>query len=765
MTLRNGVACAAVVVLGLLLVQARAEETIVDGAFSEAKDGFWGSGDVVLSREEGKLCAAVPAGGQAWDRLIGVNDIKLKPGKTYHLGLKAESQGEHNFSILVQRAAEPWTAQARLEGRAGEKPVDLSLLFVAREADPAQLVFHLGGASDPWRLCIDDVTLAASEAKQPVAAGAASVVSAHGPSPLEALPPLVNQSGYFLNGRKRATIISSSDKPLAFKLVDAQGKTVGEGTALPTGYDPTVAADTQVADFSAFHRAGDGYRLVVGDKESLPFSIGHDVYARLRIDALSWFYPQRSGIAIDGAIAGAAYARPAGHIGKGENRGDTDVGCLTGGVAETLYGEWKCDYRLDVSGGWYDAGDNGKYAVNGAISAAQLLGTFERGMSFGGGASAAASDSLSRIPENGNGIPDILDEARWELDFLLKMVVPDGKPLAGMVHHKIHDTAWTVPPLLPDLDGKERALHRPSTAATLDFAATAAQGARLFAPYDEAFSRKLLAAARKAWLAAAANPVLYAPRSDGLQGGGDYDDDDIADETYWAAAELFISTGEQKYLAALRASPYWAGPVFSPAGAFHWRNPAALARIDLALYGEKLSKKDRSMVRKSVVSAAENFLKLQQKEPFGQIYRPAESRYDWGSNHAILQNMIVMAAGYDLSGNRALLDGIRESMDYILGRNAMNLSYVTGYGSVFAKNQHSRWYAHQLDENLPNPPAGSLAGGPNSTPVDEIARTRLQGCAPQTCYADDIEAFGSNEIAINWNAPLVYIASFLADAR
>ncbi|WP_455918711.1 glycoside hydrolase family 9 protein [Ensifer canadensis] len=104
-------------------------------------------------------------------------------------------------------------------------------------------------------------------------------------------------------------------------------------------------------------------------------------------------------------------------------------------------------------------------------------------------------------------------------------------------------------------------------------------------------------------------------------------------------------------------------------------------------------------------------------------------------------------------------------MDYILGRNAMAMSYITGYGARSPENQHSRWYAHQVDPTLPNPPVGSLAGGPNSTPVDAIAKQRLQGCAPQTCYADDIEAYGSNEITINWNAPLVYVASFLADAR
>ncbi len=129
----------------------------------------------------------------------------------------------------------------------------------------------------------------------------------------------------------------------------------------------------------------------------------------------------------------------------------------------------------------------------------------------------------------------------------------------------------------------------------------------------------------------------------------------------------------------------------------------------------------------------------------------------------LLQNMLVMAAAYDLSQDKALLKGVRESMDYLLGRNALGFSYITGYGRRSAANQHSRWYAHQADPSLPNPPPGTLAGGPNSALLDEVARKQLQGCAPQRCYVDDIKAWASNEMAINWNAPLVAVASFLAD--
>ena len=156
------------------------------------------------------------------------------------------------------------------------------------------------------------------------------------------------------------------------------------------------------------------------------------------------------------------------------------------------YDGWTCDYTLDVSGGWYDAGDHGKYVVNGGISVAQLLGTYERTLTASSATPGALGDGTLDLPEHGNGVPDVLDEARWELEWMQKMIAPSGE-YAGMVHHKVHDEGWTGLPLLPANDPQVRSLHRPSTAATLNVAAVAAQGARLFREYDPAFADSLLA--------------------------------------------------------------------------------------------------------------------------------------------------------------------------------------------------------------------------------------------------------------------------------
>jgi endoglucanase len=404
---------------------------------------------------------------------------------------------------------------------------------------------------------------------------------------------------------------------------------------------------------------------------------------------------------------------PAGHLGRKPNRGDTSVKCVDTRTARKVYGKaWSCGYKLNVAGGWYDAGDFGKYVVNGGIATAQLLATYERALNFGRGESAALKDRLVRIPEAGNGVPDILDEARWELDFLISMMVPEGQPHAGMAHHKVHGNRWTIGPILPHRDREERVLHRPSTAATLNLAAAAAQGARLFARHDPAYSQWLLAAAIRAYQAAEANPKLYAPATNGTFGGGDYQDDDVSDEFYWAASELYLATADPAWLKRAKASPHWSGPVFAADG-FNWRATAGLARLQLASVPSKLAPRDLMKIRASVRQAADAYLDTQRKEAFGFMYSPKQG-FGWGSNQSLIQNMIVVATAYDITGEQRYLQAVRESMDYILGRNALGISYVTGYGSVYAQRQHSNMFAHATDPSYPKPPKGVLAGGPNS---------------------------------------------------
>jgi endoglucanase len=343
---------------------------------------------------------------------------------------------------------------------------------------------------------------------------------------------------------------------------------------------------------------------------------------------------------------------------------------------------------------------------------------------------------------------------------MLKMQVPAGLPLAGMVHHKVQDNEWTGLPLLPSDDPKTRELHRPSTAATLNLAAVAAQGSRLFADYDPAFSSALLEAARVAWAAAEANPALYAPAADGNAGGGPYDDNEVSDEFYWAAAELYLTTGEAQFDTALHANPTHTEDLYTILG-FDWGRVGALARMDLATVPSALE--DRAAVIDSVVAMADGYLSDQARTNFGQPYAPI-SGYTWGSNGTILNNMVVIATAFDLTGDSQYSTAVVEGMDYLLGRNAMNNSYVSGYGTVYSHNMHSRWFAHQLNAAYPSPAPGTISGGPNSRIEDPLAKqTFNKGCAAQQCYLDDIQSYSTNEMTVNWNSALVWVSAFVDD--
>jgi len=574
------------------------------------------------------------------------------------------------------------------------------------------------------------------------------------PPPYVAGPPaaaavLVNQVGYLPAFPKIATVRSAASTPLDWALLDAAGKKVAAGKTAVFGPDAASGDTVHLADFSAFRTPGDGYRLAVGKDLSAPFAIRADVYAKLKYDALALFYQNRSGIPIAMPYAGdRRYVRPAGHA------WDAKVGCQDKQV---------CDYELDVTGGWYDAGDHGKYVVNGGITVWTLLSQWERARVLGKSA-ADFGDGKMNIPENENGAPDLLDEVRWELEFLLRMQVPAGKKLAGMAHHKIHDEKWTGLGVAPNEDPMNRWLHRPSTAATLNLAAVGAQAARVWKELDPPFAARCLAAAERAWAAAKAHPALYAPPEDNV-GGGAYDDDKVDDELYWAAAELFVTTGKAEYRDFAAASP-WFLKVPDVDQRFpapmDWRSVASLGTISLAVVPSALPQAQRDQARAAVKAAADRYVAAMQQEGYRTPLRAP--KYPWGSNSGVLNNLLVMALAADLTGEARYADAVAIGMDYLLGRNPLDQSYVTGYGDRPLRNPHHRFFAYQKNEAYPPPPPGIVSGGPNSSLQDPLAQTRLAGCAPAKCWIDEIEAWSVNELAINWNAPLAWVTAWLDEA-
>ena len=718
-------------------------ELIVNGDFENGTTEPWwwtenSPGEIV----DGRLCAEVPGGlTNPWDAIIGQDDLPLTAGESYALRFTATASVPVTIRTNVQMATEPWTTELSSADRIEETPTEVEHVFTAdADNEAAQLAFQIGGSDEPYTFCLDDVSLTAG-AEPPVY------------DPDTGSPVRVNQVGYLTEGPKHGTFVTEATEPLTWVLKDADGNEVATGTTEPAGVDPTSRQNVHTFDFSEVTEPGEDYTVTIDEEVSEPFAIGDDLYSSLRTDALAYFYHNRSGIEIDADLVGEEYARPAGHVGVEPNQGDTDVPCQEG----------LCDYRLDVSSGWYDAGDHGKYVVNGGISVAQLMSAYERTLTAGNADGEALGDGALRVPEQGNGVPDILDEARWELDFLMKMQVPQGEELAGMAHHKIHDREWTALPMRPDQDPQPRELHAPSTAATLNLAATGAQCARLFRPYDEEFADRCLTAARTAWEAAQAHPDMYADPNDG-EGGGAYSDDNVTDEFYWAAAELYLTTGEDTYKQAVFGSELHGDTeaVF-PRGGLNWGATAGLGALSLATVRGDLTEDELAEVRAMVLEAADGYAEDSRQAAYGVPYAPENNQYVWGSNSQVLNNMVVLATAHDLTGETVYRDAVLHGLDYLLGRNPLNQSYVTGYGERDSHNQHHRFWANQLDPDLPNPAPGSVAGGPNVGLEDEVAQEKLTGCAPAMCYIDDIGSWSTNEITINWNAPLAWVASYVDD--
>ncbi|WP_405393140.1 glycoside hydrolase family 9 protein [Streptomyces sp. NBC_01102] len=722
-------------------------EQITNGDFAAGTAPWWWTANTSGAVTEGRLCAAVPAGtANPWDVIIGQNDIPIVAGESYTLSYTATSTEPLTVQTRVQEATAPYTTELATADPVGPDAVTVTHVFTAAADRPgAQVALQIGGGDSATTFCLDDVSLRGG-AEPPVY------------EPDTGSPVRVNQVGYLPHGPKKGTVVTDAEAPLAWSVKAADGTTAATGTTVPQGEDPSSRLRVHTFDFSALTTAGDGYTVEIDGQVSEPFSLRSDLYDSLRSDALAYFYHNRSGTPIEADLVGDAYARPAGHIGVAPNKGDTDVPCQPG----------VCDYRLDVSGGWYDAGDHGKYVVNGGISVAQLMATYERTLTAEDAESAELGDGALRVPERGNAVPDILDEARWEMEFLMRMQVPAGEPLAGMAHHKMHDAAWTGLPLAPHLDPQQRELHPPSTAATLNLAAAAAQCARLYAPYDAAFAGRCLKAARTAWAAAQAHPDVLADPNDGT-GGGTYSDGDVSDEFYWAAAELFTTTGEDTFRQAVLSSALHGDTdaVFPAGGGISWGSTGGLGVLTLATVPNGLTTAQLGEVRSVVTTAADRYAAQSRAQVYGLPYAPKDEDYVWGSNSQVLNNMIVLATAHDLTGEAAYQDAVLSGADYLLGRNPLNRSYVTGYGERDSRNQHHRFWAHQNDPDLPHPPAGSIAGGPNLTAVaagDPVAVEKLGGCAPAMCYLDDIGSWATNEVTINWNAPLAFIASYLDDA-
>lgn len=476
--------------------------------------------------------------------------------------------------------------------------------------------------------------------------------------------------------------------------------------------DPTTAFNVQLADFSELNEPGEYYLDVDGVGRSVSFRVAPDVYDGELANVMLGFYGWRSGVDIAFERHGSAFAHAKGHL---------DDGLLD-------YVDGQVGVLQDGTGGWYDAGDYGKYLPTASESLASMLAAWEL---F---SERLKYLSLPFIPEHGGELPDYLSELKWELDWLLKMAYADG---SGRVHHKLNSPNF--PGFIqPAADHSKRYFSAYSTAATAELVATLAKAARVFAPYDDVtdgYSEKLLAAAELSYAYLRQNPDNVQYDSSVLR-AGEYKKDDVNDRM-WASAELWETTGDADVLADYEQRQY-VGEILSPN--FDWDNTRHFAIMTYALSqreGRDPAKLEGA--RDTLQEVAEQIVSDHAQSGYGRAY----PGYYWGSNGVIARTCMLLQSANHLSPDARFVNVCADQIAHLYGRNQYNRSYVTGAGIAPPEHPHHR---PSGADSVEAPYPGLLVGGGQSA----------------SNWKDQQSDFSSNEVAINWNAALVYaLAGFV----
>ncbi|RPI59965.1 MAG: T9SS C-terminal target domain-containing protein, partial [Ignavibacteriales bacterium] len=354
-------------------------------------------------------------------------------------------------------------------------------------------------------------------------------------------------------------------------------------------------------------------------------------------------------------------------------------------------------------------------------------------------------------PESGNNIPDLLDEVKYELDWLLKM-----QNLNGGVYFKLTKQQFESF-IMPNNDSGLRYIYQLSSTATGDFVAVMAKAARIFQPFDSVFANQCLNAAVLGWTFLTTNPTIVPPGGFVNPAGtvtGQYGDNNDSDERLWAAAELFETTGEVGYHNYFISNYNQSGLINSTQ---YWGNVKNFALLTY-LNSQKSTSSEtlKNSIRNSLINYCNTLRSRVTANGFGVVINPGE--YSWGSNSDILNKALLLINAFEETSNNNYYEAAIFQLNYILGCNAHNLSFVTGIGTKSVRNPHHRPSA---SDGITDPVPGLLAGGPDQYLDDPLLQSLFNSSTPPAlCYVDNVNSYASNEIAINWNAPLVFVLGY-----
>jgi len=538
---------------------------------------------------------------------------------------------------------------------------------------------------------------------------------------------LVNQVGYRPADPKLAVVRTAAE---SYEVVDADsGEAVASGDLSEPTEDPNSGDTVHHADFTDVTESGT-YRLSVGDgaADSYEFAVGTDVWGQTLAQLGRRYTLRRANVAIDDPVTGLSW----------------DVGYPQDAEAEMYFGDEFHDEgeALDMAGGWYDAGDYGKYVTPGAITVAQLLLAYEQYPDTFGEGQFAIPDGLRQ--DDTAGMPDLLAEAKYKLEWLAKMQRPDGA-----AYHKVSGTSWPGMTTAPDGDDQTRYVFGLSTYGTGMLAGTFAMAARIYREFDLEFADRMLDSAEDAFDFLSAHPDPIFRQDEGQNSGsGGYRKDGDGAERFWAGAELLKTTGDEQYQAYLDQEV--SGLFETQSSSISWANSLLLGHW--AYYtAEAADDERRSQVAESIVGAADDLVEQIQSEGYRISLRADE--YVWASAKIAVAKGCLLLLANEVDPAEEYVTGALDQVHYVLGRTPTAYSYVTGSGEQAPQNPHSRT-VESTGINVP----GNVVGGPNASGDDPTLSEYIasESPAPAKAYVDRTGSYASNEPAIDYAAPVVF---------
>lgn len=709
------VLCAAVLSMGSLAAMpasAEVKNLVSNSTFDSGTSGWdtyqASGGKATLTTENGKLALQIDSVGKLnYSVQCNYDIIPLYKNGVYRVSYEISSTTDRYVEAMIQQNGGTYQAYTwkGLDLTAEPQTVDYEFTMKQDSDVMSKLVFNCGLENEEdlpaHTIYLDNVKV---ELVDDSKVDYTSVLP-YAPS------IMTDQIGYQPDETKTAVFRDVTNET-NFSVVNADsGQVVYTGElSAPTFYS-SADENNWTGDFSAVTEAGTYYITCGGLDQSYSFTIGNNVYDSLLDDSVKMLYLQRCGTEVKDSTFGHAACH------------------------DTLATVYHTNEKIDVSGGWHDAGDYGRYVVPGAKSVADLLIAYDANPKL-------FSDSIG-IPESGNGVPDVLDEVRYELEWMLKM--QDSQ--TGGVHHKV--SCENFPGyVMPEMETDELIVTPVSTTATADFCASMAMAYEYYQKFDKDFAEKCLNAAKNAWAFLQKNPnFIFSNPSDITT--GDYGDTSDIDERYWAAAQMWRATGADTYRTALES--------MSVQNGMDWMEVGDYGNIAiLTMDGVDTNSDLYTRAKTSILKEADQMKGLSQSNPYGV----SVSRYNWGSNMGVATSGMILNLAYQMTEDSTYLDTSRSNLHYLLGNNAMGECFVTGYGTVSPEHPHHR---PSMAKNQAM--KGMLVGGVNSGLEDSAAKAYCANSPSAKCYVDHWESYSTNEITIYWNSPLTCLLSMNSTAR